>query len=97
MDDVMQRLARELAEAIGVAVSEDPGVKACREKGRSAGYEMRVSLEAEIGFGSRREVNAETGVKTSPALQRRPLENEITANDRSFLRSLRITAEELKH
>ena len=96
MDDVMQRLARELAEAIGVAVSEDPRVKACREKGRSAGYEMRVSLEAEIGFGNRRGLKPETDVTTRSSHKSRQLENKITANDRRFLRSLRITAEELK-
>ena len=37
MDDVVNRLARELAEAIGSAVAEDPRVEACREKARAAG------------------------------------------------------------
>ena len=41
MDDVVNRLARELADAIGAAVTEDPQVEACREKARAAGYEMR--------------------------------------------------------
>jgi hypothetical protein len=93
MDDVVNRLARELADAIAAAVAEDPKVEACREKSRAAGYEMRVSLEAVIGFvnrsnptalakvGTTREVTAGQGM-------------EISANDRRFLRSLRIAVEE---
>jgi len=63
MDDVVNRFARELADAIAAAVAENPQVEACREKARAAGFEMKVTLEA-------------------------------TANDRRFLRSLRIAADE---
>ena len=48
MEDVVNNLARELAEAIGTAVAQDSRVEECREKARAAGYEMQVSLEAEI-------------------------------------------------
>ena len=63
MDDVVNRFARELADAIAAAVAENPQVEACREKARAAGFEMKVTLE-------------------------------VTANDRRFLRSLRIAADE---
>jgi hypothetical protein len=53
MDDVMNRMARELSDAIAAAVAEDARVEACRERVRAAGYEMRVSLEAVIGFAAR--------------------------------------------
>ena len=49
MDDV-NRLARELADAIAAAVAANPQVEACRERARAAGFEMRVSLEAVVGF-----------------------------------------------
>jgi len=95
MDDVVHRLARELAEAIGAGVSDDPHVEACREKARAAGYEMKISLEAVIGFASRdgshtlAKIAAPTGTpKSSPP-------TEITANDRRFLRSLRIAVDEM--
>ena len=94
MDDVVNRLAQELAEAIGAAVAEDPRVEACREKARAAGYEMRVSLEAEIGFGTR-DSEALARVASTPAAATEGREApslEITANDRRFLRSLRIQA-----
>ena len=95
MDDVVHRLARELADAIGSSVAEDPKVEACREKARAAGYEMQISLEAVIGFGSRD--SSETLAKaTAPAKAAKSGQLvDITADDRRFLRSLRIAADEL--
>ena len=49
----MNQLARELTEAISAAVADDARVEACREKARAAGLDMRVSLEASIGFVNR--------------------------------------------
>lgn len=98
MDDVVNRLARELAEAIAAAVADDPQVEACREKARGAGFEMRVTLEAVVGFVNRTN-NTGTAIAkvTTPAkvvAARRAL--DMTANDRRFLRSLRIAADEAK-
>ena len=53
MDDVVNRFARELADAIAAAVAENAQVEACREKARAAGFEMKVTLEAVVGFVSR--------------------------------------------
>ena len=50
MDDVVNRLARELADAIAAAVAANPQVEACREQARAAGFEMKVTLEAVVGF-----------------------------------------------
>jgi len=94
MEDIVNRLARELADAIAAAVSEDPKVEACREKARAAGYEMKVSLEAVVGFASRSSSSAlaRVGAPARAVPSRRPL--EMSANDRRFLRSLRISADE---
>ena len=54
MDDVVNRFARELADAIAVAVAENPQVEACREKARAAGFEMKVTLEAVLASVVRR-------------------------------------------
>jgi hypothetical protein len=95
MDDVMHRMGRELADAIAAAIAEDPRVEACRERARADGFELKVSLEAIIGFINRTTPGALTKVgnshKTSRA-DRRVF--EISANDRRFLRSLRISADE---
>jgi len=96
MDDVVNRFARELADAIAAAVAENPQVEACREKARAAGFEMKVTLEAVVGFVNRSQSTALTKV-AAPARQARELQRrnfEVTANDRRFLRSLRIAADE---
>ena len=95
MDDVVNRLARELADAISAAVTENPGVEACREKARAAGYEMQISLEAVIGFGSRTGSQALAKIDALAPSAERSQRMDITANDRRFLRSLRIAADEV--
>ena len=95
MDDVMNRMARELSDAIATAVAEDPRVEACRERVRAAGYEMRVQLEAVIGFVNRTQPGALTKVNApQKALRGERRSVEMSANDRRFLRSLRIAADE---
>ena len=95
MDDVVHRLSRELADAMAAAVADDHRVEACHEKARAAGYNMKVSLEAVIGFAnwSKGEGLAKSGVAVAkggpdgePGL--------LSSNDRHFLRSLRIAADE---
>ena len=97
MDDVVNRFARELADAIAAAVAENPQVEACREKARAAGFEMKETLEAVVGFVNRSQTSALTKV-TAPARSGREVQSrrtfEVTANDRRFLRSLRIAADE---
>ena len=87
MDSVVNQLARELTDAIAAAVAMDPKIEACREKARAAGLEMRVSLETVIGF-----VDRTAGAKTAArkAGLKSPL--EMSANDRRFLKSLRISS-----
>ncbi|HJO17836.1 MAG: hypothetical protein CL487_02250 [Acidobacteria bacterium] len=93
MEDVVNRLARELADVIAEAVAENPKVEECREKSRAAGYEMRVSLEAVIGFVNRSNLTALAKVGTTQNVTSSQ-EMEISANDRRFLRSLRIAVDE---
>ena len=61
---------------------------------RAAGFEMRVTLEAVVGFVSRSQSSALAKV-AAPARVVQPKRSlEVTANDRRFLRSLRIAADE---
>ena len=95
MDDVVNRFARELADAIAAAVAENPQVEACREKARAAGFEMKVTLEAVVGFVSRSQQTAALTKVAAPARVVQPKRAlEVTANDKRFLRSLRIAADE---
>jgi hypothetical protein len=98
MEDVVNRLARELSDAIAAAVADDPRVQACREKARGAGYELKITLEAVIGFMNRNagaahpKALAAHGQKLARSAERKHF--EISPNDRRFLRSLRIAADE---
>ena len=91
MDDVVNRLSRELAAAI----ADDHRVEACHEKARAAGYNMKVSLEAVIGFANR--LTGEGLAKAGVAVAKGGSVGEtgvMSPNDRRFLRSLRIAADE---
>lgn len=93
VDSVMQQLARELSEAIAAAVAADPRIEACREKARAEGYELKLSLDASVGFVT----TAEGAALVKPVAARRSLARpaaEMTATDRRFLKSLRIAADE---
>lgn len=98
MDDVVHRFARELADAIAAAVAGNPQVEACRARARDAGYDLKVTLEAVVGFAPRAGASPE-GEAAQPATVRQAVprpSGEMTANDRRFLRSLRIAADETK-
>ena len=99
MDDVVNRMARELSDAIAAAVAEDARVEAVRERARAAGFEMKVSLEAVIGFVNRTQPGAlartvTPPLKALPPQQQQKRQFEVSANDKRFLRSLRIAADE---
>ncbi len=99
MDPVMNQMARELADVISAVVAGDTRVDACREKARAAGYDMRVALDAAVTFvplagAGQAEGTARvpvSGIKVSPAPK---ASLDMTANDRRFLKSLRISADE---
>jgi hypothetical protein len=91
MDEVTKRFARELAEAIAAAAATDPRVEACRARARAAGYEMKVSLDAVVGF-----INRPSGENEASAQAVASRSFEISVSDRRFLRSLRIAADETK-
>ena len=96
MDDVVNRFAKELADAIAAAVAEDPEVESCRAKAREAGFDMRVTLEAVVGFVNRSSDGSVRKVTTPARLLAARRTFDLTANDRRFLRSLRIGADEAK-
>ena len=52
MDDVQNRFARELADAVAAAVAQSADVERCRERARAAGYHLHVTLDATVGFAA---------------------------------------------
>ena len=77
-------------DAIAAAVARDPQVEECRTKAREAGFDMRVTLEAVVGFVNRNGGSTVTKITTPPrSLPSKP-GFDLSLNDRRFLRSLRI-------
>jgi len=96
MDNVVNQFARDLADAIAAAVAESAEVESCRARAREAGFEMRVTLEAVVGFTNRTSGHAVARI-TAPARMLPPKRHlDLSANDRRFLRSLRIATDEAK-
>jgi hypothetical protein len=93
MDSVVNQVARELTEAISAAIADDARVEACREKARAAGFELKVTLEAVIGFVDREKAATQKGSARKSAGRQA---FEMSANDRRFLKSLRISADEVQ-
>jgi hypothetical protein len=91
MDSLVNQLARELTDAIAAAVADNTRIEACREKARAAGLDMKVTLEAVIGFVDRSDAGQS---KTLVKKQGQRSSLEMSANDRRFLKSLRISADE---
>ena len=87
MDDVVNRFARELADAIAAAVADNPQVEACREKARAAGFEMKVTLEAVVGFVNRSQSQSLAKV-TTPARVRTAASDAGSYSQRSPLPSV---------
>lgn len=98
MDNAANRYARELIDAITAAIAGDGEVQACRARARAAGFEIKVTLEALVGIVNEAEPAARacaSVVPPSPRLLPASTSTyEITAADRRFLRSLRISADE---
>ena len=92
MEDVQNRLARELADAVAAAVAQSADVERCRERARAEGFHLKITLEATVGFAPLAEgdIEPEAAEPAEPATA----SYEISANDRRFLRSLRIAAAE---
>jgi hypothetical protein len=98
MDDVVNRLAKELAEIIGEVVAKDPRVEDCRTRARESGLDMQIALEAIMTFRNHVNVGDSTKAPKTTALVpvTRSKAFDLTANDRRFLRSLRIGSDEAK-
>lgn len=94
MNDAPNRFARELADAISAAVAQSGDVERCRDRVRAAGYQLRLSLEATVGFWALDSEEATEGQPAELPDVDAPPPFEITADDRRFLRSLRIATDE---
>jgi hypothetical protein len=82
MDEILQKLVRELGEAINDSINESAGVNEALERLRAAGHDVFLVLEATIALKDK-------GTETLGGSEAKPL-NDLSQEDRQFLRSLNI-------
>jgi 4-aminobutyrate aminotransferase-like enzyme len=93
LDDNLKQLMKELGAAINDALSDSEEISEAIQNVRNAGYDVFLVLEATIGFNKRSKTE---GDDTSPAgLKSGEMKLKVTAQDLKFLRSLKISIEDL--
>src|SRR5436853_6099776 len=94
LDDNLKQLMKELGAAINDALSDSDEISGAIQNVRNAGYDVFLVLEATIGFNRRSK--AETGEEaTAHGLTSGEMKLKVTAQDLKFLRSLKISIENL--
>ena len=92
LDDNLKHLIKELGAAINDALSESNNINEAIQNVRNAGYDVFLVLEATIGFNKRKEGDAE---EMMDGLKSGEMKLKVTAQDLKFLRSLKISVEDL--
>src|SRR5262249_41183142 len=92
LDDNLKQLMKELGAAINDALSDSEDISEAIQNVRNAGYDVFLVLEATIGFNKRSKNDPEG---TSGGLKSGEMKLKVTAQDLKFLRSLKISVEDL--
>ena len=92
LDDNLKHLIKELGSAINDALSDSDQISGAIQNVRNAGYDVFLVLEATIGFNKRKGGEAE---ETMNGLKSGEMKLKVTAQDLKFLRSLKISIEDL--
>jgi hypothetical protein len=95
LDDNLKQLMKELGAAINDALSESEEISEAIQNVRNAGYDVFLVLEATIGFNKRSK--GESAEETTGGLKSGEMKLKVTAQDLKFLRSLKISIEDLDH
>jgi hypothetical protein len=94
LDDNLKDLIKELGSAINEALSESDDINEAIKNVRNAGYDVFLVLEATIGFNKRQkgEIPAAIDEETQDGGD---MKLRVTPQDLKFLRSLKISVEDL--
>jgi len=94
LDDNLKQLMKELGAAINDALSESEDISEAIQNVRNAGYDVFLVLEATIGFNKRSKADGSEEA-TANGLKSGEMKLKVTAQDLKFLRSLKISVEDL--
>jgi len=95
LDDNLKQLMKELGAAINDALSESEEISEAIQNVRNAGYDVFLVLEATIGFNKRSKNDGGGEETTANGLKSGEMKLKVTAQDLKFLRSLKISIEDL--
>jgi 4-aminobutyrate aminotransferase-like enzyme len=93
LDENLKQLMKELGAAINDALSDSEDISEAIQNVRNAGYDVFLVLEATIGFNKRSKTDGED--VTANGLKSGEMKLKVTAQDLKFLRSLKISVEDL--
>lgn len=94
LDDNLKQLMKELGAAINDALSESEEISEAIQNVRNAGYDVFLVLEATIGFNKRSKTDQGEEL-IAGGLKSGEMKLKVTAQDLKFLRSLKISVEDL--
>ena len=92
MDQHLQKLMKQLGDAINDSLSESDQIATVISKIKAGGYDVFLVLEATIGF-NKREEEVSAGRPTIVKAQASNPDLNISPQDVKFLKSLRISVE----
>ena len=96
LDDNLQKLMKELGTAINDALSESGDISDAIQNVRNAGYDVFLVLEATIGFNRRAKAEIDPeALPTDASDDAVDAKLKVTSQDLKFLRSLKISVEDL--
>ena len=94
LDDNLKQLMKELGAAINDALSDSEDISEAIQNVRNAGYDVFLVLEATIGFNKRSKTDGSEEAMSN-GLKSGEMKLKVTAQDLKFLRSLKISIEDL--
>src|SRR4029077_19601172 len=95
MDENLKELMKELGAAINDALSESVEISEAIQNVRNAGYDVFLVLEATIGFNRRAKTETTDDATAGVLESEEDLKLKVTSQDLKFLRSLKISVEDL--
>ena len=94
MNTRLKQLMKELGEAINGSLAESEQIAHVISKIKDEGFDVFLVLEATIGFNKRSKTDSGEEV-TAHGLKSGEMKLKVTAQDLKFLRSLKISVEDL--
>jgi hypothetical protein len=91
----LKQLMKELGEAINESLSESDQIAEVISKIKAGGYDVFLVLEATIGFNKREEQSPTAKPTLVSSRSKADPEFKVNAQDVKFLKSLRISIDEV--